>query len=169
MGPPSGTPPPPPRGALSRASRPPGTAPGAHRCRGSGRWGRGGAPRAAPRGRGSGERAAAVEAVVEARGKKPGPDDARTEPQRYHDALQLACELLLHAKLVPDRAGAATRADVVMALSQLRSMPGAPEVEHAYLAALAGEHGYLSGAGAQAAACDASTTPLLTGHPHPTV
>jgi hypothetical protein len=117
----------------------------------------------------TGECAAAVQAVLEALGKKAGPDDDRTEAQRYHDALQLACELLLGAKLVPDRAGAATRADVVMALSQLRSMPGAPEVEHAYLAALAGEHGYLSGAGAQAAACDAITTPVVTGHPDLTV
>src|SRR5208282_3343480 len=43
--------------------------------------------------------------------------------------------------------------------------PGAPEMEHAYLAALAGEHSYLSGAGAQATACDAITSPVVTGHP----
>ncbi|HEY6792574.1 MAG TPA: DUF222 domain-containing protein, partial [Trebonia sp.] len=117
----------------------------------------------------TGECAAAVAAVLEALGKKAGPEDDRTEAQRYHDALQEACELLLRAQLVPDRAGAATRADVIIALSQLRSMPGAPEVEHAYFAALAGEHGYLSGAGAQAAACDAITTPVVTGHPDLTV
>ncbi|HEY6791622.1 MAG TPA: DUF222 domain-containing protein [Trebonia sp.] len=113
----------------------------------------------------TGECAAAVTAVLEALGKKAGPDDDRTEAQRYHDALQLACELLLGAKLVPGRAGAPARADVIVALSQLRSMPGAPEMEHAYLAALAGEHGYLSGAGAQATACDAITVPVVTGHP----
>ncbi|HEY6788359.1 MAG TPA: DUF222 domain-containing protein, partial [Trebonia sp.] len=95
----------------------------------------------------TGECAVAVQAVLEALGKKAGPEDDRTEAQRYHDALQEACELLLSARLVPDRAGAATRADVIIALSQLRSMPGAPEVEHAYLAALAGEHGHLTGAG----------------------
>ncbi|MCW2933807.1 MAG: endonuclease [Actinomycetia bacterium] len=117
----------------------------------------------------TGECAAAVQAVLEALGKKAGPEDDRTEAQRYHDALQQACELLLRAQLVPDRAGAGTRADVIIALSQLRSMPGAPEVEHAYLAALAGEHGYLSGAGAQATACDAITTPVVTGHPDLTV
>ena len=82
----------------------------------------------------TGECAAAVQAVLEALGKKASPDDDRSEPQRYHDALQEACELLLAARLVPSRRGAPTRADVIIALSQLRSLPGAPEVEHAYLA-----------------------------------
>ena len=113
----------------------------------------------------TGECAAAVQAVLEALGKKAGPEDDRTEAQRFHDALQQACELLLQARLVPDRAGASTRADVVVALSQLRSMPGAAEVERAYLAALAGEHACLSGTDAQAAACDAVTVPVVTGHP----
>jgi hypothetical protein len=113
----------------------------------------------------TGECAAAVQAVLEALGKKAGPEDDRTEAQRYHDALQEACELLLAARLVPDRAGAPTRADVIIALSQLRSMPGAPEVEHAYFSALAGEHGYLSGTSARVAACDAITVPVVTGHP----
>jgi hypothetical protein len=111
------------------------------------------------------ECAAAVQAVLEALGKNAGPDDDRTEAQRYHDALQEACELLLAARLFPDRAGTPTRADVIIALSQLRSMPGAPEVEHAYLAALADEHAHLSGAGARATACDAITSPVVTGHP----
>ena len=44
-------------------------------------------------------------------------------------------------------------------------MPGAPEMEHAYLAALAGEHAHLSGAAARATACDAITSPVVTGHP----
>src|SRR3984957_7938008 len=113
----------------------------------------------------TGECAAAVQAVLEALGKKASPDDDRTEAQRYHDALQQACELLLAARLVPDRAGTPTRADVIIALAQLRTMPGAPEMEHAYLAALAGEHGHLTGAGAAAAACDAITSPVVTGHP----
>ena len=37
---------------------------------------------------------AAVRAVLEALGKKAGPEDDRTEGQRFHDALQLACALL---------------------------------------------------------------------------
>ena len=51
------------------------------------------------------ECAAAVRAVVEALGKKAGPEDDRTEGKRFHDALQLACELLLRAKLVPGPGG----------------------------------------------------------------
>ena len=40
------------------------------------------------------ECAAAVRAVLEALGKKAGPEDDRTEGKRFHDALQLACALL---------------------------------------------------------------------------
>jgi hypothetical protein len=107
----------------------------------------------------------AVQAVLDALGKKAGPEDHRTEPQRFHDALQLACELLIRAQMVPDRAGADTRVDVVIALSQLRDMPGAPAMENAWLAAMAGQHAHLAGADAQAAACDAIITPVVTGSP----
>ena len=41
------------------------------------------------------ECAAAVQAVLEALGKKAGPEDTRTEGQRFHDALQAGCELLI--------------------------------------------------------------------------
>jgi hypothetical protein len=34
----------------------------------------------------------AVQAVLEALGKKRGPEDDRTQPQRFHDALQECCE-----------------------------------------------------------------------------
>ena len=37
------------------------------------------------------ECATAVRAVLEALGKKQGPEDDRTEGKRFHDALQLAC------------------------------------------------------------------------------
>jgi len=37
------------------------------------------------------ECATAVRAVLESLGKKAGPEDDRTEKQRFHDALQLAC------------------------------------------------------------------------------
>ncbi len=65
------------------------------------------------------ECAAAVTAVLEALGKRRGPDDFRTIGQRYHDALQEGCELLIRAKMVPDRAGADTRVDVTIPLSDL--------------------------------------------------
>ena len=40
------------------------------------------------------ECAAAVTAVMEALGKKRGPEDDRNEAQRFHDALAEACALL---------------------------------------------------------------------------
>src|SRR5215472_9174812 len=55
---------------------------------------------------------AAVQAVLEALGKPSGPEDTRTEAQRFHDALQQGCELLIRAKMVPGRKGADTRVEV---------------------------------------------------------
>jgi Domain of unknown function (DUF222) len=51
------------------------------------------------------ECAAAVQAVLEALGKKRGAEDDRTQAMRFHDALQEACESLIRAKMVPGRAG----------------------------------------------------------------
>ena len=111
------------------------------------------------------ECAAAVTAVLEALGKRRGPDDSRTIGQRYHDALQEACELLIRAKMVPDRAGADTRVDVTTPLRDLLEMDGASVVEDTWLRARAGEHGYLSGKDAEAVACDALIVPVVTGSP----
>lgn len=111
------------------------------------------------------ECAAAVQSVLEALGKKRGKEDSRTVAQRFHDALQEGCELLIRAKLVPDRAGADTRVEVHIALSQLRDMPGSAVFEEAWLAARAGEHGYLAGKDAEVAACDALIVPVVTGSP----
>jgi len=110
------------------------------------------------------ECAAAVQAVLEALGKKAGPEDDRTDGQRFHDALQQGCELLIRAKMVPDRAGADTHVAVHTPLGQLRQMPGAPDQEDAWLRGKAGELGYLTGKDAEAAACDARHTPVVTGH-----
>jgi hypothetical protein len=109
------------------------------------------------------ECAAAVTAVLEALGKKAGPEDDRTEKQRFHDALQLACELLLRARLVPSRAGADTQVIAHISLRDLRAMPGASGLEDAWIRALLGEEGYLTGKDAEAAACDAMIVPLVTG------
>jgi Domain of unknown function (DUF222)/HNH endonuclease len=109
------------------------------------------------------ECAAAVRAVLEALGKKAGPEDDRTEEKRFHDALQLACELLLRARLVPDRAGADTQVVAHIPLSQLRQMPGAQDLEDAWIRAHLGEDGYMTGKDAEAAACDAQTVPVVTG------
>jgi hypothetical protein len=112
---------------------------------------------------------AAVQAVLEALGKRHGPEDHRTEGQRFHDALQLGCELLIRARMVPDRAGADTQVIAHTPLSQLRQMPGASALEQAWLNARAGQPGYLTGTDAQAAACDAMIVPVVTGHADMTI
>ena len=105
------------------------------------------------------ECAAAVQAVLEALGKKAGSEDPRTEGQRFHDALQAGCELLIGAKMVPDRAGADTHVAVHIPFPELRQRPGAPEAEEVWLRGAAGEPGYLTGKDAEAAACDAVAEP----------
>jgi hypothetical protein len=115
------------------------------------------------------ECAAAVRAVLEALGKKAGPEDDRTEEKRFHDALQLACTLLLRAKLVPDRAGADTQVIAHIPLSQLRQMPGAGDLEDAWIRSCLGEDGYLAGQDAVAAACDAQTVPVVTATVDPAI
>src|SRR3984885_13361102 len=110
------------------------------------------------------ECAAAVQAVLEALGKKAGSEDPRTEGQRFHDALQSGCELLIGAKMVPDRAGADTHVAVHIPFPELRQHPGAPGQEEVWLRGAAGEPGYLTGKDAEAAGCDAVAEPVVTGH-----
>jgi hypothetical protein len=115
------------------------------------------------------ECAAAVTAVMEALGKRRGPEDDRNEGQRFHDALAEACRLLIRARMIPDRAGADTQVIAHIPISQLREMPGASELEDAWLRARLGEPGdqgaaYLTGKDAEVAACDALTVPVVTGH-----
>src|ERR1700689_992440 len=134
------------------------------------------APDAAPRGRGFGDRylildttldgaghirgdltpecAAAIAAVIEALGKSRGPEDTRSAGQRFHDALQEGCELLIRAKMMPDRAGADARVEAIIPLRGLLAMDGASVIEDTWLRARAGEHGYLAGRDAAAIACD---------------
>jgi hypothetical protein len=109
------------------------------------------------------ECAAAVQAVLEALGKKVGTEDIRTEGQRFHDALQQGCELLIRAKMVPDRAGADTHVAVHIPFPELRQHPDAPEAEEVWLRGKIGEPGYLTGKDAEAAACDALQIPVVTG------
>jgi Domain of unknown function (DUF222)/HNH endonuclease len=110
---------------------------------------------------------AALTAVLEALGKRAGPEDIRTAAQRRHDALEVACQRLLGAGLLPARAGQPAQALVHITLSQLRGLPGAPEAEAAWLAARAGQPGWLAGPEAGAAACDASVVPVVTGQADP--
>jgi hypothetical protein len=109
--------------------------------------------------------AAALTAVLEALGKRAGPEDTRTAVQRRHDALEEACRRLIAAGMVPGRAGQPTQAQVHITLSQLRNLPGASDAEAAWRAAAAARGpGWLTGAEAGAAACDATVAPVVTGH-----
>jgi len=108
--------------------------------------------------------AAALGAVLEALGKRAGPEDIRTAGQRRHDALEEACRRLIAAGMVPDRAGQPTQVQVHMTLSQLRGLSGDSASEAAWAAARAGQPGWLAGPEADAAACDATVVPVVTGH-----
>ncbi|HEY5357178.1 MAG TPA: HNH endonuclease signature motif containing protein [Streptosporangiaceae bacterium] len=114
------------------------------------------------------ECAAALAAVLEALGRKAGPEDRRTRPQRDHDALEEACRRLIGAGGLPDRAGQPTQVQLTMTLSQLRALPGAAAAEQAWGAGQAGGEGTpgwaASAAAAAAYACDAQITPMVTGH-----
>ncbi len=67
--------------------------------------------------------------------------------------------------MVPDRAGADTRVDVIIPLRDLLGMDGASVIEDTWLRARAGQHGYLAGRDAEAVACDALIVPVVTGSP----
>jgi len=106
--------------------------------------------------------AAALDAVLEALGQRAGPEDTRTSGQRRHDALEEACTRLIASGMLPG--GQPARVQLHITLAQLRDAPGASQVEDAWAAARASQPGWLSGAGAAGAACDATLTPIVTGH-----
>jgi len=98
--------------------------------------------------------AAAVAAVLEALGKRAGPEDLRSKWQRSHDALEEACRRLIAAGCLPERAGQPTQIQLVMTLGQLRGLPGGGAVEAAWAAAMTGPGDD----------CDATIVPVVTGH-----
>jgi hypothetical protein len=104
--------------------------------------------------------AAALQAVLDALGKRRGPEDERTKGQRLHDALEDACRRLIGSGCLPDRAGQPTQIVLHMDLDRLRGLPGAPEAE----AAWAGQA--TAGPGDD---CDAQIVPVVTGRIDPAV
>src|SRR5215467_1232103 len=108
--------------------------------------------------------AAALAAVLEALGKKAGPEDTRTSWQRRHDALEEACRRLIRAGMVPARAGQPTQIMVHLTLAQMRGTPDGSAAEDAWAAAHASQPGWLTGPEADAALCDATIVPVVTGH-----
>src|SRR5581483_2433639 len=110
----------------------------------------------------------ALTTVLDALGKKAGPEDTRTAGQRRHDALAEACRRLITAGMVPGRAGQPTQLTVHMTLAQLLGLPGGRQAQRAWAAAQATTRpGWLTGPEADAAACDATITPLVSGHLDP--
>jgi hypothetical protein len=122
---------------------------------------------------------AALTAVLESLGKKAGPEDDRTKAQRDHDALEEACRRLISAGGLPDVAGQPTQIQLHLTLDQLRGFESAPAVEAAWTAEAqrAWAAGRATGdnepgwattrAAAEAYACDAKITPLVSGHVDP--
>jgi Domain of unknown function (DUF222) len=118
------------------------------------------------------ECAAALTAMLDALGKKAGPEDTRTTSQRHHDALEEACRRLISGGL-PDTAGQPTQVQLHVTLDQLRDLPGAAAAERSWASARAaadGTPGWVhSRAAAEAYACDARLIPVVTGHVDPDV
>jgi hypothetical protein len=125
-----------------------------------------------------------VSTVLDALSARAGAEDTRSKAQRWHDALAEALRRLVAAGLMPDRAGAATRALVHVALAELRSMRGGSRLEavwaawaqqdwagHRAAASVAGGDGgaWLGGDAARGACCDAIVVPVVTGQVNPAV
>jgi hypothetical protein len=104
--------------------------------------------------------AAAVQAVLDALGKRRGPEDVRTKGQRLHDALEDACRRLIGSGCLPERAGQPTQIVLHMDLDRLRGLPGAPGAEAAWAGAAT------TGPGDE---CDAAIVPVVTGRVDPDV
>jgi hypothetical protein len=102
--------------------------------------------------------AAALQAVLDALGKRAGREDIRSKGQRAHDALEEACRRLIASGCLPDRAGQPTQIVVHASLDRLRGLDGAAAAEAAWGAAAApGDE------------CDASVVPVVTGHVDPEI
>src|SRR5260221_9104764 len=101
--------------------------------------------------------AAALAAVLEALGKRGGPEDLRSKWQRHHDALEEACRRLGAAGGLPEQAGQPTQIQLHLGLDRPRGQPG-PGDAHAPRARAPARPGD---------DCRAATLPLPTGRGPP--
>jgi hypothetical protein len=123
-----------------------------------------------------------VQTVLDALSAPAGADDGRTQEQRYHDALQEAMRRLLAAGLLPERSGQPVRVWAHISLADLMLIKGSSALleewtsglrarwaGHRAAAAEAGGHQglWLDGDAAEAIACDAVVTPVVTGDVNP--
>jgi hypothetical protein len=100
-----------------------------------------------------------LSAVLEALGKRAGPEDLRSKWQRDHDALEEAMRRLIASGCLPGRAGQPTQIQLHLSLDELRGLPGAAAAEAAWA-------GPAAGPGAD---CDATIVPIVSGHVDPGV
>jgi hypothetical protein len=124
---------------------------------------------------------AALTAILDALAAKAGPEDTRSLPQRRHDALEEACHRLTAADMVPGRDGDSLRVYAHLDLARLAG-PGGPvlpgsgapaspalgtsllENRWSLARAIAGPGAWcLTGPDAEAAACDTTVIPVVTG------
>ena len=110
--------------------------------------------------------AAALTVVLDALGQKAGPEDTRTAAQRRHDAIEEACRRLIGGQMIPGRDGQPPHLNLHIDLAELRGQPGGSSLERSWTPAKAAAgpgSAYLTGAAAEAAACDAVLTTIVTG------
>jgi hypothetical protein len=123
-----------------------------------------------------------VQTVLDALSAPASADDDRSHEQRYHDALQEAMRRLLAAGLLPERSGQPVRVWAHISLADLMLIEGSSALleewtgnlrarwaGHRAAAAEAGGHQglWLDGDAAEAIACDAAVTPVVTGDVNP--
>ena len=128
------------------------------------------------------ECAEVVGAVLDALSAPAGAEDDRTHEQRYHDALQEAMRRLVAAGLLPERAGQPVKVWVHISLADLLRLDGSSALLEEWTAQVrargprtappppraAGDSGaWLDGDAAEAIACDAAMTPVVTGDVNP--
>ena len=128
------------------------------------------------------ECASIVTAVLDALSAPAGPEDDRSQAQRYHDALHEAMHRLVTAGLLPERAGQPVKACVHIALADLMVLEGSSALleewtsrvraqwaGHRAAASAGGGDGgaWLDGDAAEAITCDAAMTPVVTGEVNP--
>ena len=124
------------------------------------------------------ECAAMVTSVLDALSAPAGGGDLRTQPQRYHDALEEAMRRLLASGLVPKRAGAPVKALAHIHFTELLAMDKDSVLQDSWIAGYRARWAahraaasvgpsdggaWLTGDAARVVACDAMIVPVVTG------
>jgi hypothetical protein len=108
--------------------------------------------------------AESVQAVLDALGKKAGPEDTRTKRQRYHDALEDACRRLIATGCLPDRAGQPTKIQLHLTLDELaRQNQAHPPTDGTRPQASSDQAGPFWPTARPGDTCDATIVPIVTG------